>query len=85
MEGKFQGGVWETFSKGVRDLNYLSKGVRASFPEGSYKLGRAFQWDHTLKIVFPWAIFGITPPPEFQPKSKFRKLPSIPLYGLKME
>ena len=52
MEGKFQGGVRETFSKGVR----------ASFPEGSYKLGHAFQWDHTLKIVFPWTIFGMTRP-----------------------
>ena len=73
MEGKFQGGAPETFSKGVR----------ARSKEGSYKLGQAFQWDHTWKTVFLWAIFGITPL-KFQPKSKFRKLPSIPLYGLKM-
>ena len=39
----------------------LSRGVRASFPEGSYQLGQALQWGHTWKIVFLWAIFGITP------------------------
>ena len=63
MEGKFQGGVRETFSKGVRDWNYLSKGVKASFPEGSYKLGHAFQWDHTVENCFPMGHFWYTPPP----------------------
>ena len=59
MKGKFPSGVPETFSKRV---SYLSKGSgKASFPDGSYELGQAFQWDHTWKIVFLWAMFGITP------------------------
>ena len=70
--------------QGSQGLKLSFQGVMASFPEGSYKIGQAFQWDHTWKIVFLWAIFGITLL-EFQPKGKFRKLPSIPLYGLKME
>ena len=31
MERKFPEGVPETFSKGVKDQNYISKWVRASF------------------------------------------------------
>ena len=57
MEGKFPGSVSETFSKGVRDWNYLFKGARKSFPEGSYQLAQAFQWDHTWKIVLLWSHF----------------------------
>ena len=43
MEGKFHGGLPETFSKGVKDKNFISKGVRASFLKGSYQLREAFQ------------------------------------------
>ena len=43
MERKFPVGVPETFSKEVRDWKYLSKGVKASFPEGSHQLWQAFQ------------------------------------------
>ena len=63
MEGKFPWGETETFSKGVRDLNYLSKGGQGSFfPEGSYQLGQAFQWGDTWKIVFLWGHFLASPP-----------------------
>ena len=58
MKGEFPRGVPETFSKGVKDHNYISKGVRASFPKGSYQSGQAF-----LKIGFLRAIFGIVTRP----------------------
>ena len=46
------GDVPETLSKGVMRLKLSFQGDRASFPEGSYLLGQAFQWGHTWKIVF---------------------------------
>ena len=69
MERKFPGGVTGTFSKGFKDQNYLSKGVRANFPEGSHQV---FQRDHTSqekpsnwatpgKLFSYRATFGIMP------------------------
>ena len=60
MEGKFPGGVPETFSTGVKDI---SKAVRVSFPKGSYQSTQAFQGGRTWKIGFQRVTFGITTPP----------------------
>ena len=38
MEGNFPVDMSETLPKGVGDYDYLSKGVRTSFPEGSFQL-----------------------------------------------
>ena len=50
--------VWKGNSQGVCQ-KYFPRGIRASFPEGSYQLRQAFQWASPGKLFFHGTIFGI--------------------------
>ena len=62
MEGKFPGGVPETFFQGSQGLKLYFQGGQGKLSKGVIPVKTSLPGDHTQKIGFLRAIFGIATP-----------------------